>query len=172
MKLDQETGLYGPYDFMYEPFFKKTWFIVALSIFGLFLISLLSYGVYKIIKLYRDSLVTPFMRAEKALLLLLKKGTDAQNSHLFEEIVVILKKYWFETTNQDVMQCTPKEFAFLLKHYCLRSEQKTMIIEFFDALEYLLFAQQESAKNDFEQIVQQAIVLLKKIDNNKICNKK
>jgi|GEM_PF-4776429 len=174
MTLNQETGLYGPYDFMYEPFFTKPWFIALLISLVILLVVLIGYIVYRIIRSYQEGRVTPLMRAEKALSVLATKCADIKDTPVsmpLEQVVIIFKRYWQEAMGQEVVQCTPKEFSFLLRHYCSHADVKNKIDEFFDSLEYFLFAHHESSCADVERIVHQASILLKKIDSDRLSKK-
>ena len=170
MTLDQQTGLYGAYDFIYEPFFTKPWFIVFVALIGVISITLLGFFIYRIIKHSKKRHETPFVQAQRKLQELSKSFANNDNSvssTSFEEIIFILKQYWQQKTKQEIMQYTPQEFSFIMRHYCQNQAVKSSINDFFSSIELFLFAKQESTYAEFNNITEQAIMLLKKIDTEK-----
>jgi len=168
MTINQETGLYGAYDFVYEPFFTKPWFIITLILAGIVIFVFVGYFAYRVIKTFQERNITPLMRAEKKLILIKKKSlkeNDATKMASFlQEIVLIFKQYWQQNTQQEIMQYTPHEFSFILRHYCSSQKTKNEIQGFFDQVEQYLFSSEEIVPENFEKIVDHSIVLLKSLD--------
>lgn len=167
MTLDQKTGLYGAYDFIYDPFFTKPWFIALSTFIGIVIITSFGYFIYSIIKKSRKNLETPLMLAQKKLKELSTTSfneADLVSSAAFEEIIFIMKQYWQQKTKQEIMQYTPQEFSFIIRHYCQNAATKNEIDDFFSLMEHFLFAQHESTLHELTQCSERAATLLKKID--------
>jgi hypothetical protein len=151
MTIDQQTGLYGSYDFMYTPLWQKPQVFIPVFFVLLVCCIIVGYLCYRIIKKMVDYYTPHVTKAKKAL----QKLETIKNHDMVQvarSIQAILKEYSTKTYAIHIDHFTGQECSLLLQSKIQNQSEKQLIQNFFIIMESILFIKKNHHREKKELI--------------------
>lgn len=168
MNINPETGLYGEYGFIYEPFWQKPSFIIPTAIVITLVFISVTYFLYRYYQKRKIAKMTPAQRAFY-MLNKLEKNNDKNIKKFAENILIIIKTYGEKKYQTKIMHYTLQECIDFFCSKINNDQERTQIKQLFLDIELILFSDNYKNQESFFTKAPKAVAsLIKSLETSSI----
>lgn len=158
--MEQATTFYDIYEYYYIPVYQELWFILLLIFFGIIIVGLIGFWIYK--KRFRPLLPWEWAMQEIVKLRSLTYESKSDYKRFYFTITNVLKSYLEKRYSWDTKDKTDEELSTFLQLHGFNSDLLEGLKKMLMGASWIKFANEDAIKAQFEEDIKTVEIIIKK----------